>query len=315
MQNVHRFIFGWILFQGAVLSQPSWSAAPCRETVLESLVSGSLGEGSELLGKNSPLGDAFPKLLKKGALDRRIQKFVDRWPGVVTLVDNVEFAFADDAGQVAATKAKSKRKVLNISYQKLSGEDRKKLIKDYLETVGSGTLSFPSSEGGGHLYVRLGTKSFDNLFEIRTGDYRAPSSDRLEPLLTMNSDEELRVRRYFENAVKNYEKVVGPFDYEGATRGKTNARINDNRPLTKTEGHNCTSWLCTAPIAKSKQSFIEVVGATPSMELHTNPGWWNSWLVGKAPQERVPYVVFWDLENRGLIESGKPISSWNFDRH
>jgi hypothetical protein len=237
----------------------------------------------------------------------------EKWPNSVKVVDDIEFSFAENAGDLAVPG--TKRKLLHIDLTKMNDEQREAFKTDYLAAMARQTVSFPIGEGGGHLYSRLGTDSFDAIHRMMKNSYRTPGSPRLEPVMSLTPSEELKLRFYIDQAAKDKNTVVGPFSMGGVADGRTQGTLRENRSKDLSQGHNCTSWICTAPISDDKKPLMTIAGATPSMEVHTNPGWWNSWLVGQAPKDKVPYVVFWDTKGNSTFQPGQKFKSWQFDRH
>jgi hypothetical protein len=96
----------------------------------------------------------------------------------------------------------------------------------------------------------------------------------------------------------------------------TKGFIDDNR--TFSNGHNCSSWIATAPIGEREEPLLEVLGGERELEIGTNPGWWTNWLAATASQDRVPFLMHWT--NLPLHEAKKNIVSgtrfqWDFRRH
>ena len=212
--------------------------------------------------------------------------------------------------------AEKKRKVLAISLDGLSEEEQTRLLTDYLNAMASGTVSFPLGTRGGHLYTRYGNKTFDSIFSVSMKDYRF-GSERLETVLSLTPEEEARIRFYIDNATQNYAGALSRWHLDGPPSG-TRLKLFDNGPVVAAEGHNCTSWLCTAPIGDESKPVFELVRAAREWNIHTNPGWWTSYLAARAPRERVPFVVYVspgkmeDVLNK--VQSNKEFV-WDFNLH
>ncbi len=72
--------------------------------------------------------------------------------------------------------------------------------------------------------------------------------------------------------------------------------MHNNRPLTLKSGHNCSSWIATAPLGENREALLELLGTNRHCEIGTNPGWWTNWLAAAASPERVPFVILWTNE-------------------
>jgi hypothetical protein len=266
----------------------------------------------------APLPDAFPTEVWEGDLWNRVARLMERWPNHVRLVNRVGFGF--QAGPGAAT-IRTERPVLLISTRALSDSRKSALISDYVNAMARGTVSFPLKESADHLRMRLGTRDFDWWRVLNTGAYRSSSSDRMEPIVALSPTEELRLRFYVEQALKDGQRVVGRRAIlRGIADGRTFGRLRNNRPRSGREGHNCTSWVCTVQLGDNHQRLIEMVGATVDLEVHTNPGWWNHFLTGAASTERVPLVVYWSHERNlgelsAHVRSDANFPTWDFNLH
>ncbi|MGE0616269.1 MAG: hypothetical protein AB7P04_11575 [Bacteriovoracia bacterium] len=263
-----------------------------------------------------PLREAFPKTVWEGALETRLSRFVAKWPEHAQLVDDVRFSFQAAPGAETIT---SSRKVLVISTAGLTPEQAAQIGKEYAECMARGTVSFPLGEAGGHLYTRLGTNVYASYGSFTESAY-AMGGRRLEAVVALNPQEEIKLRYYVENAKKNRDAVVGSTDYygTGAAVGNVEGKLTSNRVVGQ-GGHNCTSWMCTAPIGQNGQKLLELAGAGIPMEVHTNPGWWSYYLTGAAKAERLPVVSFWTEQSladaQTMVRSGQAFPNWNFGLH
>lgn len=271
----------------------------------------------------APFSHAYPRSVWEGSLEIRASRLMNRWPKNVKIVNDVDFPYRGDGS--ARTEWKPRR-VLVLSYGGLNETQKAMLIQDYLNAMSRGTVSFPIKEGANHLYVRLGHRVLDfvdgseggSLFNL--ADYILPSKSsprRLEAIFALQPDEELKLRFYVENAFRDLEKTLGGFKMRGSASGETEGGIIGNRPTNPKEGHNCTSWICTAPIGPNRQPLLEMAGATKAIEVHTNPGWWSYFLTGAAREDRVPMVAFWTKEplDEALqsVKAGSEFPTWNFN--
>jgi hypothetical protein len=250
----------------------------------------------------------LPATTIAGPLTKRMEAFAKLYPENVTFIDQVTFQ---------QNRRTGKKKVMMISLAGLSQTKKEALRKDYLKYFSDGTISFPLGESAGHLYTRLGAKTKDFISSVDTSAYRLPSSERLETLMELTPAEFQRTQTYVKNSMKDLDKTIGGFDYDGV-KGKTEGKIDANKPVDSSQGHNCTSWICTAPVGDKGESLYRLAGATMANEVHTNPGWWSSWLAAGAESNRVPVVVYWTDQpikdaKAARIQRGK--FSWNFDLH
>ena len=102
----------------------------------------------------------------------------------------------------------------------------------------------------------------------------------------------------------------------GGATGLTRGQLDNNRPVSG--AHNCTSWICTAPIGEGGSDIISMVRGERSYNIHTNPGWWQSFISVSAPRARVPFHVRWtDQSLEEISETVKPGERmpWDFNEH
>ncbi len=259
----------------------------------------------EEIASNNP---DFPTSIKVGPVTARIDEFQKKYPNNVKVIDDIKF---DMDG------VKSSRKVLVISTNGLSDAKKNALRDEYLKYISSNTISFPLGTSAGHLYTRWGGKTLDYFGWWNKNAYSVPGSERLETLIELSPEEFINARTYIDNVNTNRTGVLGSSSYAGA-KGDTVRKLDDNKAVVSGEGHNCTSWICTAPIGKDSQTLYELTGATRTQEIHTNPGWWSNWLAAGAKSDKVPAVVYWSDKPLATIESEKIKNGdflWGFDRH
>jgi hypothetical protein len=265
-----------------------------------------------------PMRNAFPNTVWEGAIETRLARFQVRWSKYVRIVDDVGFEFTNEAGAVAG---QNRRRVLAISLKGISDADKAALVKDYSDAFSRGTVSFPVSEAGGHLYTRVGNQVVDWAYSFNMRNYDVPYwGRRIEPFMALNPQEELRLRFYVEQASKSPTEVLGTFNMAGVASGRTEGTLRDNRPTSSSAGHNCTSWMCTSRIGDGDERLLELSGARVRQEVHTNPGWWVSYLTGAGDASRVPFVAVWDADKSvstmtRSIQSGQNFPAWDFGRH
>ncbi|GAB4010939.1 MAG: hypothetical protein Fur0010_04460 [Bdellovibrio sp.] len=261
---------------------------------------------------SGPIKNFFPSKMKTGSPQARMKEFASLYPLNVKVIEEVTFELESK---------KAKKSLLVISLNNLSEEVKQKLLKDYYEYFSYDTVSFPLGESGGHLYSRVGKKTLDYIGSVTPNDYRFPSSERLESFLFLTPEEHLNLRTYIDNGIKDSNELLGDFDYDGSGQLATNATLTNNRLRTNDSyrGHNCTSWICTAPIGQKKKTMYELAGATKRNDVHTNPGWWSNWLTAVTGQERSPFAVY--MTNEPLKDAlsqrlnTKKVFNWDFDRH
>jgi hypothetical protein len=222
---------------------------------------------------------------------------------------------------VKGTKIKTGRKLLVISTYGFDESKRLEYRDRYLQNFERGWISFPLKERASHLMTRIDRRVFNFgrfvvnwIPRFRTKKYGIPKSRALEVMLKIETQEENKLHVYLNNILKNRSKTIGKFRMEGSQFSK--GLLNDNRTLQG--GHNCSSWIATAPLGEKNETLLEILGGDRSFEIGTNPGWWISWLAATAPQERVPFVIHWT--NLPLSEALKGIESganfsWDFRRH
>jgi hypothetical protein len=190
--------------------------------------------------------------------------------------------------------------------------------------MSKGTVSFPLGERAGHLHTRLGSKDLDFYFDrnAAVSDYRFPSRNRLEPVVSLTVEEELKLRTHVQMSSENGMNTLGGSGYDGVASSSTKGSIIDNKPLLATETHNCTSWICTARIGADNKALHEIVGARTGFNVYTNPGWWNAYLTSAARHsEKVPVVVYME-RSKSLAEVTEKLNQaklssfeWDFYLH
>lgn len=210
--------------------------------------------------------------------------------------------------------------VLLISLKGMSEGELEQLREEYLALVERESISFPLPERSKHLITRIGRKTYNYGFPLipqfpkfRTRDWKIPSKKRLEAHLILSKKEKSHLETYLANILKRRRKTIGGFKWTGLQF--TNGKLENNRTIK--HGHNCTSWISTAPIGEDGEPLLELMGTERSNEIGTNPGWWNSWILSNSPEGRIPFVIYWDhapLEKlKEKILSGE-LMPWDFRR-
>lgn len=254
------------------------------------------------------LKDFYPNQMWDGNFLDRVQHFRAKHQASTRVIDNVNFAYKNSEN---ITRKSQKHQVLLISGVGLSEAEKTQLLKDYYETFSHNTISFPTRSNFRHLMFRMGDQivDYDLGRNILAKEFRMPDSDNLETFFSLSDREFQNIRTYIKNAQDNPNEVIGNFNLNGANSGVTNRQLTNNQPLTAGEGHNCTSVLCTAPIGEAGEDFIDLAGSNRAIDIHTNAGWWTSWLNGGAPVERVPLVVYWIGANKNIDEIAAKVAT------
>lgn len=264
-----------------------------------------------------PMTRAFPRSAWTGELGVRLQRFANRWPQNAKVVESVRFPFEG----VGGFRREAGRKVLVISQEGLDSIQKAALLKDYVDAFAQGTVSFPVGERGGTLYTRVGSRAFYWTGGTATeSSYGVSSSRRLEPMVLLTPEEELRLRFYVDLSTREGSRMLGGFRSDpGVPDGATASLLRDNRPVASNHWHNCTTWMCTAPIGSGNQHLHELVGASRGFEVYSNPGWWNQYLGGAARADRVGAIVFWTDQSLAAeltrIRPGEPMIPWDYALH
>lgn len=225
------------------------------------------------------------------AFEFRLQTLLNKWTDNMSLVDNVGFRYKDDVQKVSGA-----RRVLVISTKDLSSAKIAELEADYKNLVAAHTISFPLKERATHTIVQFGGATYDLGYfpiqyfpQFRLKNYLAPQTRRIEPIVLLSRQEESHFTRYIENIRKDFKKTLGKFNLEGDPN--TNGKLDDNRSPC---GNNCTTFVATAPIGLSGESLTRLLGGKLSVPwIQQNPGWWGSWVLATASQERVPLAAYW----------------------
>ena len=138
----------------------------------------------------------------------------------------------------------------------------------------------------------------------------------MEPVVSLTPQEMMNLRTYVQNAYLRTTKTIGLFGYDGPKSGRTQGKLEENRTTNTREYHNCTSWVCLAPIGKHNESLLSLVKGSPNIEVFTSPGWWQLWLSTITPKERSINVV-WEriLKLEEALEHVQPNKKleWDFN--
>lgn len=262
-------------------------------------------------------------MLAKGRPEK-LSSFLEKHPGHARLVEGVPFKKKPES-----SKNTSLRPVLALSFHGLADQEKERLLADYRELMTGPFVSFYLWERTTHLFLQNDGKFYDFGFwvipffgrELKTKFYRfrdreikLPNSRRLEPVVAVNAAEKANLAAYTANLFRlGYRKMLGPYFDPGSQASV--GKLDDNRG---NPGHNCTSWITTAPIGENNECFIELLGTTRGHQIGTNPGWWAHWMLYFATPERVPLVIYWSPEPMAdilanQVVTGQPIT-WDFNK-
>lgn len=251
------------------------------------------------------------------AFESRLGTMTQKWSENTALVTGVRFRHKDEN-----QKNQADRRLLVVSTHGLSSAQKETLKTDYLNLLTGGTVSFPLKERATHMLVRFDDAIYDFGFwpvpqfpRFGAKDYQLPGAERLESVVLLSKVEDTRLLRYIREIRKDRPQVLGRFSYQGDPQVR--GQIADNRSLGC--GHNCTTWIATAPIGARGETLLNLLesqGAVPW--LAQNPGWFTSWLTASAPSERVPLLVYFtDRPLQQALESkvkSNQIFEWDFNR-
>jgi hypothetical protein len=215
-------------------------------------------------------------------------------PNISRLVPDVKFRM-----NVRGTKVKTARRLVVVSTHGLDAKLFARVRDAYLSDLGRGYVSFPIRERSEHLYTRLGEHIYNFghwgrffgrwLAHFRKRKFRVPRRRALEVVLRLEEREMERLELYVRNILRGRRKVLGHFDQEGTQA--TRSLPSNNLPLSG--GHNCSSWIATAPLGENNEPLLELLGGDRALNIGTNPGWFTNWLAATAPAERLPFVILW----------------------
>lgn len=261
------------------------------------------------------IDNAAALAIPRRSLELRLASLMSKWPNNIKVMPGVTFKYKDPGQKTSAD-----RDVLLISTEGLSAGQLKALEQDYLDAVTMQTLTFPLKERASHTLVQFegtvynfGYFPTQHFSKFRIGDYKAASSRRIEPIILLNRFEERNMRDYIQNIKDNKKAVLGKFNLEGDPN--TNGRLTDNKSPC---GNNCTTWITRAPIGKNQEALVELMGGEKTVPwIQQNPGWFGSWAVATAKQERMPFVALWtpkSLAKAMKSEFTENSLTWDFNR-
>ena len=215
-------------------------------------------------------------------------------------------------------KHASHRPVFVLSTHGMSRRELNDRTKRLNEILDQGTISFPTKERYVHLLMRKGGRNhsygwlINSWFPLglyRTIRYKIPRTRRIEPVFKLSETEMKNLDTYIANIRrKGYRRMLGWYTFDGDM--KTVGKLDDNRGLTR--GHNCTTWITSAPIGENGETVSELSGVQPTQHVTSNIGWWNCFLASNAPLGRVPFIIYWSPQPMDKILSDEVISNLSF---
>lgn len=247
---------------------------------------------------------------QRALLRKKIEDFMMEYPSRVKMIANVKFDYS--ATPYDATEPKrfvGNRNLLVISLHDMRFDDRDSLKAKLLEAVSGESISHPLGSGAGHLYSRVGKEVYDYFPTYRKSDYSTSYGDRLEPVVLLKSQELAKLKTYVTNMYKLRDQALGPGNYDGTTSSV--GKLDDNRPLCGI-GHNCTSWMTTAPIGENGERYFQLLGGDFAKDQYAvNPGWLLLYLATEADPQRVPYMIYFTQQPVDSIKIDT--LEWNFN--
>ncbi len=198
------------------------------------------------------------------------------------------------------------RDILVISVDELTESERNFLINSDLGVLNAPTISIAIKQTpenwGGHARVRIGKNVFD--FEAKAkdegkfnvNDFRLlRKGSRIEIPIKLSSEESERAKIYTALAAANRHAVLGKSSGPmGPGLSEVRRRLSDNRPF---EGcHNCGTWFSMAPLGENGETLFELLGLERQQGIHSRMVRWMPFLIGGAPLERVPLLIYWTVK-------------------
>lgn len=245
-----------------------------------------------------PLADSFPEQMLEGPIRMRMEKLQKKWPKNVRMVRDVVFEMDTEHPIFGAGTKKRKRDMLVVTTSGLDESEKEILKKDYLAATSANMITF---KGSGHLYTRMGNKVYDWQTQLRRADFSQGRNDSLETFFILRPSEQFRLRRFLDNVMKNSEETVGEFEMDGPVLQSPIRTTGWNVPFSG--GHNCTSYICTAPIGVGMTTLSGMAGAAPGLNVSRNPKRWIYWLNIWASRSRSPMsAIFSDNPLSSILE-------------
>ena len=190
------------------------------------------------------------------------------------IVENVKFSLKEKK----RAKHTGFRNVLVVSLSNLEASTEMRL-HEVFHRHRLNCVSFPIKEKSKHLMVRFKKNIFNFGYfptpwfsKFRVWPSKLPRQDTIETLVPLDAEEMEKMSSYIANIERRKRRTLGSFDNEGCQQ--TVGALSDNR--TTARGHNCTSWVATAPVGANGEALMELLGAQRELNVGTNPGWWSA---------------------------------------
>lgn len=210
---------------------------------------------------------------KVNALDSKINKLKEKYPNQIQMKEG----------------GHPNQLFLKISTHGLNTEQLEKLTLDYISAIGPDTLVFLHSPHSSHLFIQVKDKviDFQNNFldPLQVHEFRLPKTERVDSHIILSLDESKKLFQYLINAADNPHEVLGHFRFEGGT--KTNGALTNNQCHS---GHNCVSWIATAPIGSQGEPLYHLLGLPETSNSLTNPILWHQEVLASP---RTSIVIYW----------------------
>jgi hypothetical protein len=252
------------------------------------------------------MNEWIPKKLLAGQLEKRLDHLTTKFPSMIKKVENVKVKFP-------RIERSFNRTVYVVSTSDITPE----FEEMYFEAISHNTVGVPLSENAYHLRTRIGKLFTDIWTSIKTTKFELRNKDSLENIIQLTDEEFHKMRAYYQNLSQDLASVVGSLSSgAGISDGGTQRQVDNNRPLKAEHQHNCTTGFSLAPIGPNGESLFEILGGNFSWNIHTNPGWFTTFLSTFANKERAGILIRHTplaLEEVRGIKEGENFL-WSFER-
>lgn len=243
-----------------------------------------------------------------------------------------------------------KSNFLVISVHGLSTQEISLIREDILSLKGENSFSIPLKNSPEHLFFAYKETTYD--FDYRWGpgpngrdpegwkvflfqnNYSAFDGNRgidnrvkplygktigIEPIISLSTEEALRLQIYLKNVTKNPDDSLGRFDFQGTYSNLNSPRASLEKNVPPAGfGNNCTSWIMTAPISTDGKSLLSLIGPETKYSnlVATSPGWLLGYILTKSNTNRNPVTILWTSEPlKETVEEIKKngLKKWNFN--
>jgi hypothetical protein len=136
----------------------------------------------------------------------------------------------------------------------------------YLGLCSKNTVELSVSPTYHHLYVRVGTRTYDNwpgqpngvpsCLNVRPWTTSVAGVDRVAALVELPESAMARLRKWIADGVANPRETLGMFRYNGGDPRRPGAR----------KASNCTSWIAYAPIGDNGETLAQMIGVGHGIE-------------------------------------------------